>query len=33
VAFQDVKLIYNLDEKIKRYRICSKAFDEIVEKL
>ena len=27
VAFQDVKLIYNLEEKVKRYKVCSSHFN------
>jgi len=27
VAFQDVKLIYNLEEKVKRYKVCSSQFN------
>lgn len=29
VAFQDVKLIYNLEEKVKRYKVCSSQFNSV----
>ncbi len=33
VAFHDVKLIYNIEEKIKRYKLCSNLFASTVSDL
>ncbi len=33
LAFQDVKLIYNHEEKIKRYKACAQAFTTTVTEL